>query len=60
MRPVLITSHFATLPWRKTGDGHGTKLIATDAGLAAKGIDDAPTAPISRDVAFSGRITGVI
>ena len=24
--------------WRKTGDGHGTTLIATDAGLAAIGI----------------------
>lgn len=25
--------------WRKTGDGHGTTLVATDAGLAAIGID---------------------
>ena len=24
--------------WRKTGDGHGTTLIATDEGLAAIGI----------------------
>jgi hypothetical protein len=34
--------------WRETGDGHGTTLIATDAGLAALGIepdatDSAPT-----------------
>ena len=30
--------------WRETGDGHGTTLVATDAGLAAIGIepDDAP------------------
>ena len=33
--------------WRETGDGHGTTLIATDAGLAAIGIEpeDADTAP---------------
>ena len=34
--------------WRETGDGHGTMLVATDAGLAAIGIepdggDSAPT-----------------
>jgi len=35
--------------WRDTGDGHGTTLVATDAGLAAIGIepDDAETAPTS-------------
>lgn len=33
--------------WRGTGDGHGTTLVATDAGLAAIGIepDDAEAAP---------------
>lgn len=33
--------------WRGTGDGHGVTLIATDAGLAAIGIEteDANTAP---------------
>ena len=33
--------------WRETGDGHGVTLVATDAGLAAIGIepDDAATAP---------------
>lgn len=33
--------------WRETGDGHGITLIATDAGLAAIGIepDDADAAP---------------
>lgn len=33
--------------WRETGDGHGTTLVATDAGLTAIGIepDDATTAP---------------
>ena len=32
--------------WRETGDGHGTTLVATDAGLAAIGIepDDANSA----------------
>ena len=35
--------------WRETGDGHGTTLVATDAGLAAIGIelDEAETAPKS-------------
>ena len=29
--------------WRETGDGHGVTLVATDAGLAAAGIEpDAP------------------
>src|SRR5690606_3738208 len=27
------------LVWRETGDGHGTTLVATDAGLAAIGIE---------------------
>ena len=33
--------------WRETGDGHGVTLVATDAGLAAIGIepDDTPIAP---------------
>ncbi len=35
------------LVWRETRDGHGTTLVATDAGLAAIGIEpkDANTAP---------------
>jgi hypothetical protein len=34
--------------WRETGDGHGTTLVATDAGLAAIGIEpeDSNTAPM--------------
>ena len=34
--------------WRETGDGHGVTLVATDAGLAAIGIEpeDANTAPV--------------
>ena len=34
--------------WRETGDGHGTTLVATDAGLAAIGIEleDANSAPL--------------
>ena len=33
--------------WRETGDGHGVTLVATDAGIAAIGIEteDANTAP---------------
>ncbi|MGB5950258.1 MAG: hypothetical protein WBG82_13135, partial [Parvibaculum sp.] len=33
--------------WRETGDGHGVTLVATDAGLAAIGIEpeDANPAP---------------
>ncbi|PJN93807.1 hypothetical protein CNY89_18295, partial [Amaricoccus sp. HAR-UPW-R2A-40] len=33
--------------WRETGDGHGVTLVATDAGLAAIGIEpeDAKAAP---------------
>jgi hypothetical protein len=42
--------------WRETGDGHGVTLVATDAGLAAIGIDpeDANTAPVGADDAQSG------
>ena len=34
--------------WRETGDGHGVTLVATDAGLAAIGIEteDANPAPV--------------
>jgi hypothetical protein len=37
--------------WRETGDGHGTTLVATDAGLAAIGIEpeDTNTAPVGAD-----------
>ena len=36
------------LLWRETGDGHGTTLVATDAGLAAIGLaqEAAATAPV--------------
>ena len=33
--------------WRDTGDGHGVTLVATDAGLAAIGVDPDP-APAAR------------
>ncbi len=41
--------------WRETGDGHGTTLVATDAGLTAIGIEpeDANTAPVGADEAPS-------
>ena len=41
--------------WRETGAGHGTTLVATDAGLAAIGIEpeDTDTAPSGADDAPS-------
>jgi|SRR5690554_5278689 len=36
--------------WRETGDGHGTTLVATDAGLAAIGIE-----PVAASAAASVR-----
>ena len=41
--------------WRETGDGHGATLVATDAGLAAIGIEpeDTNTAPVGADEAPS-------
>ncbi len=41
--------------WRETGDGHGVTLVATDAGLAAIGIEpeDANAAPTGPDDAPS-------
>jgi hypothetical protein len=41
--------------WRETGDGHGTTLVTTDAGLAAIGIEpeDANTAPMGATAAPS-------
>jgi hypothetical protein len=41
--------------WRETGDGHATTLVATDAGLAAIGIEpeDANTAPMCATAAPS-------
>jgi len=37
--------------WRETGDGHGVTLVATDAGLAAIGIEteDASSSPTGAD-----------
>ena len=42
--------------WRETGDGHGVTLVATDAGLAAIGIEpeDADTAPTGATNAPTG------
>ena len=39
------------LVWRETGEGHGVTLVATDAGLAAIGIEteDANPAPVGAD-----------
>jgi hypothetical protein len=35
--------------WRKTGDGHGITLVATDAGLAATGIEPEDATPAPED-----------
>jgi hypothetical protein len=49
LQEVEVNSRRGEPVWRETGDGHGTTLVATDAGLAAIGIepDDADTAPAS-------------
>lgn len=46
LQEVEVNSRRGEPVWRETGDGHGTTLVATDAGLAAIGIepDDADTA----------------
>lgn len=49
--------------WRETGDGHGVTLIATNAGLAAIGIEteDANTAPENgTDAPTEGPATGTL
>jgi hypothetical protein len=45
LQEVEVNARRSEPVWRETGDGHGTTLIATDAGLAAIGIepDDAET-----------------
>jgi len=45
LQEVEVNSRRGEPVWRETGDGHGTTLVATDAGLAAIGIepDDAET-----------------
>ena len=49
LQEVEVNSRRGEPVWRETGDGHGTTLVATDAGLAAICIepDDAETAPTS-------------
>lgn len=38
-RRIALHPHLSDPVWRKTGDGHGTTLIVTDAGLTAIGIE---------------------
>ena len=47
LQEVEVNARRGEPVWRETGDGHGTTLVATDAGLAAIGIepDEAKTAP---------------
>ena len=49
LQEVEVNLRRGELIWRETGDGHGTTLVATDAGLAAIGIepDEADAAPAS-------------
>ena len=46
LEEVEANMHKGEPVWRETGDGHGVTLVATDAGLAAIGIEpDASAAP---------------
>ena len=49
LQEVEVNARRGAPIWRETGDGHGTTLVATDAGFAAIGIepDEAATAPKS-------------
>lgn len=49
LQEVEVNARRGEPVWRETGDGHGTTLVATDAGLVAIGIepDEAATAPKS-------------
>lgn len=38
-RRITLQPHLNDPVWRETGDGHGTTLVITDAGLAAIGIE---------------------
>lgn len=38
-RRIALHPHLSDPVWRETGDGHGTMLTVTDAGLAAIGIE---------------------
>jgi hypothetical protein len=43
--------------WRETGDGHGTMLVVTDAGLLAIGVQPASTQRIEADHEHAGDTT---
>ncbi|HWL06480.1 MAG TPA: DUF3489 domain-containing protein [Xanthobacteraceae bacterium] len=49
-RRIALQPQLSDPVWRETGDGHGTTLIITDAGLAAIGIapDEAPESDAQR------------
>jgi hypothetical protein len=55
LQEVEVNARRGEPVWRETGDGHGTTLIATDAGLAAIGIepDEAETAPANATEALA-------
>ncbi len=59
-RRIAFQPHLSDPIWRETGDGHGTTLVITDAGLAAIGIEpdelpepDAPRSATGGDTGAS-------
>lgn len=54
-RRIAFQPHLSDPVWRETGDGHGTTLVVTDAGLAAIGIspDEVPN-PVAPRSATAG------
>jgi len=59
-RRIAFQPHLSDPVWRETGDGHGTTLVITDAGLAAIGIEpdelpepDAPRSATGGDTGAS-------
>jgi hypothetical protein len=59
-RRIAFQPHLSDPVWRETGDGHGTTLVITEAGLAAIGIEpeelpdpDAPRSATAGDTGAS-------
>lgn len=59
-RRIAFQPHLSDPVWRETGDGHGTTLVVTEAGLAAIGIEpdelpepDAPRSATAGDTGAS-------
>lgn len=60
-RSIALQPHLSDPVWRETGDGHGTTLVVTEAGLAAIGIEPdelpEPDAPRSATAGDTGAST---